>query len=59
MSSVGGAAWKTEEETAAHMETVDHMEIIREEDRREAICQDGQELRQTVRVCGGKEKDSA
>jgi hypothetical protein len=27
MSSVGGAAWKTEEEVAAHMKTEEHMEI--------------------------------
>ena len=26
MSSVGGAAWKTEEEVAAHMKTEEHME---------------------------------
>ena len=26
MSSVGGAAWKTEEEVAAHMKTEEHIE---------------------------------
>ena len=33
MSSVGGAAWKTEEEVAAHMKTEEHMENHRAEDR--------------------------
>lgn len=59
MSSVGGAAWKTEEEVAAHMKTEEHMENHREEDRQTIIRQKDRELRRSVRVCGGEEKDNA
>ena len=59
MSSVGGAAWKTEEEVAAHMKTEEHMENHREEDRQIIIRQEDRELRRSVRVCGGEEKDNA
>ena len=56
---VGGAAWKTEEEVAAHMKTEEHMENHREEDRQTTIRQEDRELRRSGRVCGGEEKDNA
>ena len=59
MSSVGGAAWKTEEEVAAHMKTEEHMENHREGDRQIIIRQEDRELRRSGRVCGGEEKDNA
>ena len=68
MCPVGGAAWKTEEEVAAHMKTEEHMEnhreedrqtIVRQEDRQTTIRQEDRELRRSGRVCGGEEKDNA
>ena len=59
MGPVGGAAWKTEEEVAAHMKTEEHMENHRKEDRQTIIRQEDRELRRSVRVCGGEEKDNA
>ena len=40
MSPVGGAAWKTEEEVAAHMKIEEHMENHGEEDRQTIVRQE-------------------
>ena len=50
MSSVGGAAWKTEEEVAAHMKTEEHMENHREEDRQTIIRQKDRRLEEDRQV---------
>ena len=40
------------------MKTEEHMENHRKEDR-QTIIQEDRELRRSVRVCGGEEKDNA
>ena len=54
MSSVGGAAWKTEEEIAARMQTAE----IPKEDHQEAVRQEDRELQQTGHVCDAGERDN-
>ena len=50
---------QTLKEVAAHMKTEEHMENHRKEDRQTIIRQEDRELRRSVRVCGGEEKDNA
>lgn len=41
------------------MTTEEHMENHREEDRQTIVRQEDRELRRSVRVCGGEERDNA
>ncbi len=49
---------KTEEHMENHRKE-DRQTIVRQEDRQTTIRQEDRELRRSVRVCGGEEKDNA
>lgn len=48
----------TEERMENHREE-DRQTIVRQEDRQTIIRQEDRELRRSVRVCGGEERDNA